>query len=295
MRMTLMTVAMFLLAGAARAGPNAGGTLLVHNCNLVYAGGPGYSACGQGSAPEACASANTEIVGSDNTYMVWKVYATFAPCSGPRLRAMDIGIDYPSSVILIDHGNCAGDPNNGAFEQDGPGWPASGTGCAIQFQHTQTGVLAEAYWFAGYAYYGTPGVFALGPGPYGGLFADDAVPPNLDTIAGYGRLGFNMPGSVSCPSAVAEGACCIGSACTMTCESECQGTYHGPGTTCDPNPCTPVGACCIGQVCYVCTETQCLQNGGRYFGDGTSCVGNVCIIGVPTKTETWGRIKNSYR
>ena len=91
-----------------------------------------------GCPAAVCVVAYTEIDGNDNHYWVWKAYAAFAPCSGSRLKAMDFGVTYDESVILLDHGNCLGDPNNGAAELPGPGWPASGTGTVLVWQYTQT-------------------------------------------------------------------------------------------------------------------------------------------------------------
>ena len=297
MKTILLAASLLLLASLARAGPNAGGTIIVHNPQLTYPGpGQGFSGCGLGYPLPTCEAALAEIDGSDNHYWVWKVYAAFAPCSGPRLKAMDFGITYDQPVILLDHGNCLGDPNNGAAELPGPGWPNSGTGTVLVWQYTQTTTLVEAYWFGGYSYYGAPAMFTLTGGRFGGMFADDSVPTLQDPIAGYGSLGFNQPGTVACPSAAAEGACCASDgSCTLTCENACQGTFMGAGTTCDPNPCTgPTGACCVGQNCYITTRDQCLQEGGQYQGDGVSC-NYACGIGVPTRIETWGQIKISFR
>jgi hypothetical protein len=36
------------------------------------------------------------------------------------------------------------------------------------------------------------------------------------------------------------GACCVGSACTVTAQADCTGTYLGDGTDCFPNRCVPV-------------------------------------------------------
>jgi hypothetical protein len=42
------------------------------------------------------------------------------------------------------------------------------------------------------------------------------------------------------PFAQAEGACCLaGGTCVVTTEADCQGTYMGDNTPCDPSPCEP--------------------------------------------------------
>lgn len=108
--------------------------------------------------------------------------------------------DVSGSVVLLGHGPCIGDPNNGALEMADANWPATGTGTALLFETTRTSLLIECYWFAGYAYYGASSTFNLTPGPYGGRFADDSNPlPRQDSIAAYGRLGFNTDGLRPCP------------------------------------------------------------------------------------------------
>lgn len=261
MKTILTAVAVFsLLAKAALAGPNAGGTILVHNPQLTYPGpGQGFSACGMGTPPASCESANTRIDDGDNQYVVWKVYAAFVPCTSPRLKAMEFGITYDPSVVLVDRGNCLGDPNGGHQELPGPGWPSSGSSDVLIWQYTQTTTLVEAYWFAGYTENGEPGEFRLTASQYGGMFADDSNPPQNDAIAGYGALGFNEPGSAVCPPSASLGACCIGPTCTIACESDCEG------------------------------------HGGNYLGEGTTCDPPGVCGAVPTSSATWGRIKQRYR
>lgn len=54
--------------------------------------------------------------------------------------------------------------------------------------------------------------------------------------------------TVDCPGPP-EGACCIGTVCTITTQDGCQGNWLGAGTTCNPNPCaTPVEESSWGQI-----------------------------------------------
>jgi len=294
MKKFLMAVAAVALVGsAAFAGPNNGGVIFLHDASTSI------GECGAGSAPSSCEAADTEIDGSDNSTQVWKVYAAFKPCTAPRLKAMSFGVTWSAGpLVLLGFGPCIGDTGNGAAEFPGPGWPASGTGDALVWQYTQTSLLVEAYWFAGYAYYGEPSVFGLTANPdpnLGGNFADDSIPSLMDPIEGYGTLGFNMPGSVLCPSAGAEGACCVGDVCTMTCEGDCAGNWLGSQFTCDPNPCvTPTGACCINYECFILTQADCEGQGGRYYGNDTTCPQDDCQP-TPAKESTWGHIKAQYR
>lgn len=77
---------------------------------------------------------------------------------------------------------------------------------------------------------------------YGGTFFDDTNPvPQRDMITGYGCLGFNEPGSVTCPGNGEAGACCVGQVCTFVCAVFCQGVYMGDFVPCVPNPCVGPG------------------------------------------------------
>jgi hypothetical protein len=253
---------------------NACGTVFVHDANLLYHGPVGSQYCFEGSPPIDCMHADTEIDGGGNVGMVWKVYAAFPPWNSPRLRSTAFGVSYPASIVILDHGPCIG---NG-FELPGPGWPASGTGTSVMWENTQTTTLVEAYWFAGYADSGTPGVFQLIPGEFGGVFMDDSTPAVVEPIAGYGSLGFNQPGSTSCPEAM--GACCVGTACTITCAGLCSGTWIGSGASCSPNPCLPpTGACCNPdtETCTMSTESACLAP-NIWHPNWTTCDPNPCPV-----------------
>jgi len=253
----LAAAAVVSLAGVALAGPNADGTIFAHDANLAYTV-DNARYCGLGTAPPSCEGADTEMDNDQSQPMVWKVYAAFATGASPRLKGMTWGIHYDLSIHISACANCCGDPNHGAFEIPGPGWPASDTGTSMVFQNTQTSQLVECYWFAGYGYDAVPAIFQLRDHPdpgLGGMFGDDSVPSELDPIAGYGSLGFNEPGIPICPISSEAGACCVGSTCTISTEFDCPGTWMGPNTVCDPNPCD----------------------------------------GVPVQESTWGRIKNDYR
>ena len=78
----------------------------------------------------------------------------------------------------------------------------------------------------------------------GGLFEDDSVPPKVDLIAGYGKLGFNTPGTVPCPTAPLRACCDLATeGCTITTEADCgpPNMWHGDWTSCDPNQCPTSG------------------------------------------------------
>lgn len=286
MKKLLMALAALAIAGAAAAGPNAGGTIIAHDASLAYSyDNTGY--CGLGAAPTTCEGADVQLDGT--ALSVWKVYAAFVPGSSPRLKGMTFGVSYDADIFVLEGGDCAG------FELPETGWPASGTGNSLVFDETQTGYLVECYWFGGYNYYGSPAMFSLGINPeQGGDFADDSVPSILDPIEGFGTLGFGMAGEAVCPAAPAEGACCLpDGTCVLTLPDQCAGEFVGG--PCDPNPCEPiVGACCFGPDCVILTQADCEGQGGVYQGDGVSCDPNPCEV-IPTLESSWGQIKNNYR
>ena len=78
------------------------------------------------------------------------------------------------------------------------------------------------------------------------------------------------------------GACCLSSGvCQFLNEAACavaDGSLHGAGTACEPNPCPPpVGACCFrNAVCRVLPATQCVSLRGTFIGPGIDCDPNPC-------------------
>jgi hypothetical protein len=327
----LAMAALAVLSNAALAGPNAGGTLVVHDAGLLVSQTNGSeSICAQGIVPAYCEAADAEIdgvIGPASDPAIFKVYAAFRVGSAPRLMGLTWGVDYPYDIVVTLWGGC------GNFELNDPNWPASGSGSSVTYGTVQTGLLTEVYWFAAYNYYGNPVQFQLAPNPsQGGVFGDDSVPAVLDPIAGYGAMGFDGPGIFACPGLGPEGAACCDvctGECTIALPMDCEGTWMGDGTVCDPNPCLPpAGACCIGDcqctvvpqclctgiyvgdgvLCYpspcclaagaccaadgTCTITTPDQCDGTYMGAETTCEPDPCLI--PARSTSWGRIKNIY-
>ncbi len=228
----LFTLALLLVGSSGRvlAGPNSGGTLLVHvNESISFCIDHG-SYCTE-AALASCDQADTRMDGAGTK--VFFVIASFPPGSVPRLTGLTFGIEYDAAVSLVRQGAC------GDFELAQPNWPATGSGTAVTWNSAQTTLLTTAYWFAGYDYDDGVGMFTVAPHPtQGGLFADDSIPSILDSIAAYGQLGFNQPGVVPCPNLPTSGACCAADGgCSITTAAECIGSYLGNGTVCVPNPC----------------------------------------------------------
>lgn len=290
MKKLLMAAAALVCAGAAIAGPNSGGTLiLATNPSIVYTVDT-TNYCGQ-SGVTACDAVINHTTGADPAVLF--AIAAFAPTSSPRLAGIVFGIQYDSNFTLLGQGPCAD------FELATNNWPASGEGTALTWNTAQTGLLTEVYWFAGYNYYAPdPAHVCLIPHPtQGAQFADDAVPANLDNIAGLGCFGFDAPGDTPCPQGGGPrlGACCLPNfTCAVLTADECAaggGVYQGDDTDCDPDPCPPApvfGACCVGDVCSITTQADCQ---GQYQGDNTSCDPNPCVV-IPTRNTTWGDVKN---
>lgn len=298
-RHKLATAVSILLLGmgfrGALAGPNAGGTLIMHaEPSIAYT-------CEQCDyCPfvnlETCDAAITSVSGFQT--FVFYALGAFPAGSSPRVVGVTFGIQYSAAFAFVNMGSCAD------FELSTPTWPASGSGTALTFDVPRTESLLPLYWFAGYNYYAPePASFALAPHPtQGGTFADDSIPSVLDVVAGYGSLGFEQPGELVCPEKPAIlGACCLADgSCTVSTEGACVeagGQYQGDGTNCDDDPCDLVedyGACCLPDgSCLITFEFDC-DGQGQWLGDDVPCDPNPCGP-VPTTESTWGRLKKRFR
>ena len=189
---------LLLASNLALAGPNEGGTLILHaNPSLVFTSDI-QNYCGM-SALDSCSAAVTSVPWDPGTKIVFHAIAAFPPGSQPRLKALSFGIDYdPAKFVMAARGSCAD------FELPDGTWPAHGTGTSQSWTTgTRTGLLTEVYWFAGYAYSEQEGEdstsVSLIPHPMQhGVFVDDGFPSEADTIAAYGALGFGRAGSAPC-------------------------------------------------------------------------------------------------
>jgi hypothetical protein len=68
------------------------------------------------------------------------------------------------------------------------------------------------------------------------------------TLADYASSSYMMLSEVVFHGAPRTGACCIDETCFMMTEDECtagEGTYHGNGTDCEPDPCIPYEPECL--------------------------------------------------
>ncbi len=189
------------LAGPALAGPNEGGTLILHaNPSLTFTSDI-TNYCGMAGL-DSCSHAVTSVAWESEKKIVFHAIAAFPPGSQPRLKGLSFGISYdPAKFILAARGSCAD------FELPDGAWPDSGSGTAQTWTtETQTGLLTECYWLCGYAYAEDEespdsATVELIPHPlHGGTFVDSSFPAQVDTIAAFGRLGFGAAGGVPCPT-----------------------------------------------------------------------------------------------
>lgn len=297
MKKALMAAAaMVLVAGAAVAGPNAGGTLIIaESVGTVYTGDNAY--CGS-STTSACESASVRWDGEGA--LVLNILAAFSPAASPRLQGVTFGIEYDGGASNVVEAPHCGDFS---LPTASPVWPASGSGNAVTWAAAQTGSLTEVAYTAHYAYssYG-PSQIRLIPNPaQGANFADDDTPSNVDPIAALGAYGFYTDGSLPCPAGDVPVACCFpDGSCQLLLASECDAAGGTPDPTgaaaCNPNPCPQpaIGACCIGDICVIRFEDDCDRDGGVFQGPDTTCDPDPCVP-TPTFQTTWGSIKATNR
>lgn len=186
---------LLLYSVSAMAGPNEGGTLLLHaNSSLVYTTETS-SYCGQ-SGLEGCWQVDDSVPADSTTTTVFFAVAAFPDTASPRLAGVTFGVDYDEDdLVVVAHGSC------GDFELATEGWPAPGSGTSVTWNEAQTGTLTDVYWFAAYAYSSSRATtFALASHPtQSAVFASDAVPAELDAVVALGTLGFGTPGYAPCP------------------------------------------------------------------------------------------------
>lgn len=180
------------------AGPNAGGTLVLHAAEPFFARTiecvwcENEAFCG---GITQCSDADTRVESEPLALSVIYIYAAFPEGSSPRMKGVTFGIEYGGAVELTPIG-C------GDLEIPQPDWPASGSGTALTWAVTRTEPFPLLYVMGVYYYYGTGDpiqVCATEHPTQGGWFGDDSVPAVLDPIADYGCIGFGVDGYLPCP------------------------------------------------------------------------------------------------
>jgi hypothetical protein len=277
----VILVTLVVASAPAFAGPNALGTLVVHDTGLHFSTVADLPVPPPTTVPATCLVVDANAPLGDPTFQtVWKVYAAFPNASSPRLKGLTWGIAGSGSFYVTVAG--LPDPPN-CFQIVSGAWPSPPGSIGQSFAITQTSTMVECYWFGGYGY---DGIFATVPhATQSSLFVDDETPGNTDAIAGFSSLGFGVDGSIECIYVPPPfGACCHeDGSCEMLLQPDCTGIFDGG--VCVPNPCPgphPTGACCIpGASCQMLTLEACAAAQGIYMGDGTSC-------DVPGICPTWG-------
>jgi len=302
MKKLLTAVAILACMGTlAMAGPNEGGTIFVHySADAVYPGpDPVFVPGGLTSLADINAQAPGDASG--DLPIMWFAYSAFNSCAQPRVAVVSFGCQFNAEVTGLMWWATEPGASELRYEpESGSGvfWPYPGTGTLLGFATAHTALIDEIYCFAGYGPEGE--FFGLVPNPdpvQGGVFADDGSPSVLDPIAGFGTMGFGVPGVPAIPVEHFPGSCCFPDGhCEFVCQSACDGNFLGENIPCEPNLCPPpiMGACCFADYhCEVLTQDACVAANGLYMGDNTECLPETCI--VPTEKTSWGQIKNIYR
>ena len=96
---TLVLALLLLLPCLAFAGPNEGGTLILHASLTTYTADT-EDWCGI-SGLSACSTAVVTLPWDAGTPRVFYATAAFPPGSEPRLKAISFGIDYDPTEFLL--------------------------------------------------------------------------------------------------------------------------------------------------------------------------------------------------
>jgi uncharacterized membrane protein len=226
-----------LASGVGQAGPNAGGSLVVHDTGLTYSD-EGYNYCGKGDVPSTCQDVDARI-DDDGVTWIWKVYAAFPSTSQPRLKAVAYGWEWDPEVVILQVQHCTIDVlyHSSTYVSC----------CWMGLQDVHTTHLTELGWFAGY-HYGAPATFRTRGLPHEecdsrAWFGDDSVPMVQDSVAAFGYIGFGIDGYVPCPVPPVGACCAPAGTCTVTTQSACvaPNAWQGGSTSCSPNPCISSG------------------------------------------------------
>ena len=101
---------------------------------------------------------------------------------------------------------------------------------------------------------------------------NDSIVCGNDPDQIYGDWTDNGGNTVADECSISEGACCVGSSCSVETEADCVsagGTYQGDNSDCSDGLC--YGACCVTSGCDVMAEVMCTNLGGTWLGAGGSC------------------------
>jgi len=260
----------------AFAGPNAGGVLVIHNTGVLFSSDTVVPPVTP--QPASCSEMNnTGLLGS--APFIWKIYAVFPQAATPRLASTAYGIaeTLPAgSGITLSAWGLA---NTGDFEvNDGVLWPHGGGLGEAFTAGLRTATINDLYFFAGYAYGnagGEPSVCTEKWIAQPAIWVSDGVPALEDQIAGFGCMGFGIPGYTPCPAE--PGACCTyAGVCTIVLQADCHDIWNG-APVCLPTTCAVPGKCCdpVTAVCTFVHQDECT---------GVFTAGEDCSVACPLPT-----------
>ena len=228
---------------------------------------PGYNFFGNSGEP-ACDQVTAQVPTAASDVAIVYALATFPLGQTPGLGKLTFGVHYdPALLEIIDF-----DADAYVVEQSAS-WPAPGSSIHLTWDPKPRRRSVEVVWFAVRQLTQAPALLELQAGSFGGEFGDDHVDWPIE---GFGTLGFGREGNVECPP---HGTCCLPpSGCQLFAERWCLaegGEFLGIDESCAD--CSAVGACCHGSTCRLTTETQCASAQWEYAGNGSVCEPNACI------------------
>ncbi len=279
-RSFIVTLAALLL-GAAFTGlamgeghpTNGGGVLILHAASSQAWVPDTVDVCRRGDLVK-WSEARTRLP-ADGVPRVVLCYAAFASDTASEMKAVTFGIRYSPTVHLYSYGACT----DGGPEFPTNGWPHSGGGDSVVNHEARNGSLIPVYWFVLSAT--GLGFFELTPNPLpnmGGQFANSDVDPRVESVTGFGRIGFGENGTLPEPGHPEPlGVCCVENGCYTLSEGQCAsfgGTFLGNASKCSHAPCGVLavrGACCLPSGCEQLTGVDCVKRGGVFLGEVVRC------------------------
>jgi hypothetical protein len=173
------------------AGPNSNGTLIVHAAEQITSSA---DLSGHDVMLSACEDALVSVPVDPLSRTVCSVFAAFPPGTSVAYASASFGIDYdPAAVEVLEHVALAD------LEITAVTWPAPEQGVVLIWDGPRVEPFREVYRFLVHAE--AAGELALIPHPSdGGRFGVQGDETwEFDPVAGYGRLGFGVPGHLPCP------------------------------------------------------------------------------------------------
>jgi hypothetical protein len=275
----LILIGLVMLAPAldrhpAQAATNRGGAFVLHACSGADSESDQTNGCPADSGVHRLSQVRVRLRGDGKPHLV-KLFAAFPEDSLGEIAGTCFGIRYSANVRVWSSGACNGD----GIEASAVGWPASGGGTTISLSPMGRGTLIPLYWFLLSAK--GPGYFEIVPHPLtslGARFGNGSMPPRLEPVVGFGRIGFDVDGVLPVPGGETQtGGCCL-EGCLVLSKVECdfyKGLFLGPNVkTCIEMPCSEhalKGGCCLPSGCEAHTPRDCARLGGDFLGEGVDC------------------------